>query len=181
MKRRTIIIRIFLHALFLLVVYIFQGIIFPFLRINGLVPLMLPVAVAGVALYEGRHVGGISGLFAGILCDVSFNQPVGLYTVLLTLIGLTVGTIADAAVLRGFVTYYISCAGALVVTVTVQMLMLTMSLAAHNQAIPIQAFISTAIQQTIYSLILAFPIWFAVRALGKHAERFLPQGRTAEQ
>jgi len=178
MKKRTILIRILLHTLFLLFVYIFQGVIFPFLRINGLVPLMLPVAVTGIALYEGRYTGGISGLFAGILCDISFNQPVGVFTVFLTLTGLFIGTLADTVILRGFVVYYLCCASVLTVSVVVQMMPILTYLISLEMSIPIQALISTAIQQTIYSLIFAFPLWFFVRALGKHAERFLPQGRT---
>jgi len=176
MKKRTLIATIFLHALFLLTVYTLQGVIFPFIRINGLVPLMLPVAGTGIALYEGRNVGGIAGLFAGILCDISFNQPAGIFTVLLTFTGLFVGTLADTVILRGFVTYYICCTAVLIVCALVQtapFIIIPARLASG------QALISTSIQQTIYSLILAFPLWFIVRALGKHAERFLPAERPA--
>jgi len=174
MKKRVLLISILLHALLLITTYVLQGIIFPFVRINGLVPLMLPVAATGVALYEGRYVGGTTGLFAGILCDVSFNHPVGTFTVLLTVTGLLVGTISEAIVMPGFVTYYLCCAGVLVISAFVQMFPFLIS---QDLYITVQPLISTAIQQTIYSLILAFPIWFFVRALGKHAERFTPTGR----
>jgi len=145
------------------------------MRINGLVPLMLPVVSTGIALYEGRYAGGVAGLFAGILCDVSFNQPAGVFTVLLTFAGLLVGALADTVILRGFVTYYISCAAMLVICAFVQMFPFIIS---PNRFVTAQAMISTSIQQTIYSLIVAFPIWFFVRALGKYAERFLPMGRS---
>ena len=178
MKKQTIIITILLHTLLLIAVYILQGVIFPFIRINGLVPLMLPIASTGIALYEGRYTGGIAGLFAGILCDISFNQPVGVFTVFLTLSGLLIGTLADTVILRGFVTYYICCAAVLVVSAFVQMYPMIMAFATDpDNSIPLQAVISTTIQQTIYSLILAFPIWFFVQALGKHTERVSPSGR----
>jgi len=167
-KRRALIISILLHALLLVVVYTIQGVILPFLRIGGLVPLLLPVASTGVALYEGRDIGGVTGLFAGILCDISFNQPVGAFTLLLTLLGLCVGTLADTVILKGFVTYYISCTAVLIVSAFVQMFPL---LALQDISPPPQALIATTVQQTIYSLILAFPIWFFVRALGNRAER----------
>jgi len=175
MKKQALIVSIFLHTLLIVAVYVFQGVILPFMRFNGLVPLLLPVASTGVALYEGRHTGGITGLFAGILCDISFNQPAGVFTVLLTLSGLIVGTLADTVVLRGFVTFYISCGIVLVVAAFVQMFPLIL-LPAFN--IPIYSLIAIAIQQTIYSLIFAFPIWFFVRALGKRTERVSPSGRT---
>jgi len=176
MKNKEFIKLILLHSLFIVSVYIFQGVIFPHMRIAGLVPLLLPIACTGVALYEGRYYGGITGLFAGILCDVSFNQPAGVFTVFLTLTGLIVGTIADTVVLRGFVTYYISCAIVLVFSAFIGMIPII--IANLEPGIPVQALISTAIQQTIYSLILAFPIWFFVRALGKRTERMSPSGRT---
>jgi len=179
MKKQTLVITILLHALLLITVYAFQGIIFPFIRVNGLVPLLLPIAATGIALYEGRYFGGITGLFAGILCDISFNNPVGTFTVLLTFTGLLIGTLADVIVLRGFVTYYLCCAAVLIVSAFVQIFPLIISLEQMERSIPIQALLSTTIQQTIYSLILAFPIWFFVRAVSKHTERVSPTGRTS--
>jgi len=175
MKKKELIISILLHSLFIVSVYIVQGVIFPHIRVAGFVPLLLPTASVGIALYEGRYTGGITGLFAGVLCDVSFNQPTGVFTVLLTLTGLIVGTMSDTIVLKGFVTYYISCAAILVISAIVQMFPLVLS---PSQSIPVQALIATAIQQTIYSLILAFPMWFFIRALGKRTERISPSGRT---
>jgi len=175
MKKPELVILILLHALFIIAVYVFQGVMLPFLRLNGLVPLLLPVASTGIALYEGRYTGGITGLFAGILCDVSFNQPAGVFTVLLTISGLLIGTLADTVILRGFVTYYICCAAVLVVSAFVQIFPLMIT---QTEIVPVQSLISIAIQQTIFSLILAFPIWFFVQSLGKRADKVLPSGRT---
>ena len=174
MKKRALIVSVLLHSLLIIAVYVFQAAVFPFMRLNGLVPLLLPVASTGIALYEGRYTGGIAGLFAGILCDVSFNQPAGVFTVLLTISGLLVGTLADTVILRGFVTYYISCAAVLIVSAFAQMFPL-MILQSDN--IPFQSLLSIAIQQTIYSLVLALPIWVFIRALGKRAERMSPSGQ----
>jgi len=175
MKKKDLFILILLHTLFIMVIYVIQGVIFPYMRLNRLVPLLLPIACTGIALYEGRYAGGITGLFAGILCDVSFNQPAGVFTVLLTMTGLIIGTLADTVILRGFVTYYISCAAVLIVSAFVQMFPLMVM---RTYDIPLQSLLSTAIQQTIYSLILAFPIWFFVQSLGKRTDRVSPSGRT---
>jgi len=174
MRKQELIISILLHALFIISIYVFQGVIFPHMRIAGLVPLLLPIACTGIALYEGRYYGGITGIFAGILCDVSFNQPAGVFTVFLTLTGLIVGTIADTVVLRGFVTYYISCAIVLALSSVIGMIPLIIS---PLQNVSMQAILTTATQQTIYSLILAFPIWFFVRALSKRTDRVAPSGK----
>jgi len=164
-KRQALMISILLHALLLVTAYVFQGVILPFMRLGGLVPLLIPVAATGIALYEGRDTGGIAGLFAGILCDISFNEPIGSFTVLLTLTGLCIGTLADTVILPGFVTYYLSCFAVLVLSTFVQIFPLLVL-----QRVPVQSLVATAIQQNIYSLALALPIWFFVRALGKRIE-----------
>jgi len=171
-KRRTLIVSILLHALLLILVYIFQSMIFPYLRLAGLAPLLMPIVSTGVAVYEGRDAGGIMGMFAGIFCDVSFNEPVGVFTVLLTVMGLIIGTLADTTITRGFVTYFLCCVAVLAVSALIQMLPLLFLL-----NVPIQPLISVAIQQTLYSLIFTLPIWFFVRALGKRAQRVSPSGR----
>ena len=173
MKRKALIISILLHTSLLIVVYVFQSEIFPYMRIGGLVPLLLPVAVTGVALYEGKDTGGIVGLFAGILCDISFNEPVGTFTVLLTLVGLCAGALSDTIVLRGFMMYYLFCTVVLMICAFVQMFPLMI----YPLFIPAHVLIPTAIQQTLYSLLLALPIWFPVRALGNRADRMPPSRR----
>jgi len=168
MKRRVFIVTILLHTLLLTFVYVLQGMIFPSLRLYGIAPLLLPVISTGVAVYEGRNTGGVVGIFAGILCDVSFNAPVGLFTVVLTITGLIVGTLADTVLTRGFATFIICCFAVLVISAAVQMFPLLLF-----EGIPIQPLFATAVRQTVYSLLFAFPLWFFVRALGKRAQRLL--------
>ena len=172
MKKRTLVISIILHALVLMLVYVFQSMIFPYLRLGGLTPLLMPIVSTGVAVYEGRDAGGVMGLFAGIFCDISFNDPVGVFTVLLTITGLIVGALADTVLTRGFAAYFLCCAGVLAVSAFVQMFPLF-----FLRGVPIQPLLSMAIRQTLYSLLATLPIWFFVRALGKRAQRISPSGR----
>lgn len=153
-------------------VFVFQGMIFPYLRLAGLAPLLLPIASTGVAVYEGRVAGGIMGLFAGIFCDVSFNEPAGVFTVLLTFAGLLIGTLADTVIARGFATYFLSCIAVLAISAFVQMFPIV-----FFEGVPPQQLMMTALWQTVYSLIYAIPIWFFVRALGMRAQRVSPSGR----
>jgi rod shape-determining protein MreD len=156
----------------LMIVYIFQSMIFPYLRLVGITPLLLPVISTGVAVQEGRDAGGIMGLFAGIFCDLSFNEPVGAFTVLLTFMGLIIGTLADTIITRGFASYFLSCTIVLLISAAVQMFPLV-----FIRKIPLQPLLSTAFQQTVYSLLFTIPVWFFVRALGKRAQRVSPSGR----
>jgi rod shape-determining protein MreD len=164
-KRRAFIISIIYHALLLLIVYIFQGMIFPYVRILGLIPLLLPIVSTGVAVYEGCHAGGIAGLFAGILCDASFNEPVGLFTVLLTFSGLLIGALADTVVRRGFVTYILSCIAVLAVSAIIQIFPILFFTTTPNAPL-----LSIILRQTAYSLVFTIPLWFFVSALGKRAQ-----------
>jgi len=166
--RGALIVSIILHALLLTIVYVFQGMIFPYLRVNRLVPLLLPVLSTGVAVYEGRYTGGITGIFAGILCDVSFNEPAGMFTVLLTVTGLLVGMFSDAVITRGFAAFFICSAAVLAVAAFAQMFPLM-----FFDGIPLRPLLATALWQTVYSLLFTFPLWFFVQALGKRAQRVM--------
>ena len=158
--RQPGVIKIILYAVLLVVVYIFQGMIFPFIRIAGLAPLILPIVSTGVAVYGGRTPGGISGLFAGMLTDLSFNQPLALFTVVLTLAGVGVGAMADTIFAKRFGTYIISCVAVLSVCALVQLVPLLIAGAA-----PVFLLFNTALWQTVYSLVFAIPIWFAVHRI----------------
>ena len=148
------------HAMMLMVVYLLQGMIFPYLKFYGLVPLLLPIVSTGVAINQGRIAGGIAGVFAGILCDITFNEPAGVFTVLLTMSGLLVGILADTVMARGIATYYISCTAVLAVSAFAQMFPLL-----FFENAPSAPLISMAVKQTVYSLIYAFPLWFLIRAV----------------
>ena len=172
MKKNVFAVTVLYHALLLILVYLFQGMILPYLRLYGLTPMLLPIVGTGVAVYEGRDAGGVVGIFTGILCDVSLNAPVGLFTVLLTFTGLIVGNLADTVLVRRFATFLICCVVVLAISAFAQMFALL-----FFENVPPQALISIAIRQTLYSLLFAFPLWFAVRALGVRAKRVLPSGK----
>jgi len=161
-KKRSRFIELVLHALLLTTVYVFQSMIFPYLRLGGLVPLLLPIVCTGVAVCQGHIAGGVSGLFAGILCDISFNEPAGVFTVILTLTGIFIGALTDTVLTRGFVIYLLSCIAVLIFSAFAQMFPLMLLVGVSTRQL-----FTTALWQTVYSLAFAFPIWFFVRALGR--------------
>ena len=165
-KRWTFMVSIIFHAALLMIVYLLQGVILPYLKFYGLVPMLLPIVSTGVAVYQGRVAGGIVGIFAGILCDISLNQPTGVFTVLLTLLGLFIGFLADTVIARGVAIYYIACAVVLFISAFAQLFPLMFF--ENVSSVPLWRM---SLWQTLYSLLFAFPIWFFVRALGKRALR----------
>ena len=159
-NRRARIFVIALHAILLVVVYIFQSMIFPYIRLWGLVPLILPLVSTGTAVHGGRFAGAVSGLFAGIFTDLSFNQPLLLFTLILTLLGVGVGSMADTVFAKRFGTYFISCIIVLWVCALVQIFPLLVF-----GEVPAALLFDTAMWQTIYSLAFTVPIWFVIRKI----------------
>lgn len=154
-----------LHAVYLLTVYILQSLVLPHFRVINSVPLLLPLAAVGIALFEGGTKGGVFALFAGILCDLSFNQPTIMFTVILTVIGILVGFLAETVVARGFPAYVALCAAALIIVTFVQMASLLFFAGAAQTVL-----LKTAAIQIVYSLVFTLPLYFISRALGKSAQ-----------
>jgi len=150
---------------------VFQDMIFPYIRIAGLSPLILPLVVAGVAVSQGRLAGGIVGIFAGIMCDLSLNEPVGLFVVLLTFSGLLIGTLADSIVSRSFAAYFLFCVGVLVLVAIAQIIPIYLSGVFPNELI------MTAVWQTVYSLVFSVPVWFFVKGIERRIDRAMPTGK----
>lgn len=150
------------HILFIVIVYILQSMVFTYIPIGGVYPVLLPIAVVGIATFEGSSRGGGYGLLAGMLCDVSFNQPVSVMTVVLTAVGIVVGVLSETIMARGFPTYFLCCAGVLVLTSFISMFSLV-----FFANVEFSALIRTGVMQAFYSIIFSLPIYPVVRTLGR--------------
>lgn len=65
---------------------------FPHVRLFGVVPDVLVLAVVAVAAREGAEVGAAFGFAAGVLIDLFLEVPVGLSALSYTLVGYAIGT-----------------------------------------------------------------------------------------
>ncbi len=160
MSKGKIAAKVIQHALLLIIVYILQGLVFPYLRLREMVPLLLPVAAVCVAMFDGGFYGGIFGLAAGMFCDVSFNAPTLMFTVTLTVVGLAVGYLGQAVVTRGLVSCLVVCAVSLLVCSAVQCFG---PLFFDGQ--PFGALALQALLQTAYSLLFCIPLFFVARVV----------------
>jgi cell shape-determining protein MreD len=160
--RKKTIARIFIILPYLLVLYILQGTVLPHVRFFGMKPLILPLAVVGTALFDGKESGGTMGLFIGMLCDLSFNQPTVLYTLTLTAMGLIIGYLSDTVLITGFPTYLIVSAVSLLFFSFVQMFSLLFFMGQ-----PFVALFDTAWRQTASSLILSLPMYYITRYISR--------------
>ena len=146
----------------LLLLYILQAMVFPYIKVFGVKPLILPVAVMCVSLFDGYLRGGLFGLAAGMLCDLSFNQPILQFTIFMTALGLVAGYLFDTVMSTGFLAFLMCTAGALVVCAVIQWFPLVV----YNGTDFLAVLKVTAIQ-TVYSAIFTFPLYYIVRNISR--------------
>jgi len=154
------------HVVIIFLAYITQAHVMPYLNVFA-VPLLLPITAAAVAMYEGSTRGAVLGMFAGILCDISFLEPISRFMLLLTISGLVVGTLTDHVVARGFIPYLVI---SLIVLVTCAAVQIFVPLAFDGVAY--EPLLKTALQQILMTL----PFTIIVYPLSKFAAR--PQMKT---
>ena len=150
-----------LRALILLLLYVLQTDVFTHLRINGLCPLALPLAAVGFGIFDGGLTGGLWGLAAGILCDLSAGDSFA-FTVLLTLVGFFSGFLSEFILAKGFPSFLVLSVAALFVC-------------SAMQAFPGVAFLGVPLTdglvgtliQTTYSLIFVLPVYWASRGISR--------------
>lgn len=153
-----------LRALFLLLLYILQTDVFTHLRPGGICPLALPLAAVGFGIFDGGLNGGLWGLAAGILCDISTGGNFG-FTVLLPLIGFFSSFLCEFVLARGFPSFLVLSLCALLLSALMQALP-----AAFRYLSPGSAALR-AVFQTAYSLIFVLPVYWASRRISRLKSR----------
>ena len=113
MMKRLFCLLTLLCLLFLLV----QQLMFPYLRIAGVHPFILPSLAAIAASFEGKREGPVYALVLGLVCDTLFTGAFPcFYAVVLTLSALLAGQAARRLIMPGAVCSLAVSAGALLLT-----------------------------------------------------------------
>lgn len=159
---KSLLIRLGTHTILLLFVFILQSMVFSRLRIMGIAPLILPVCVVGVALFEGASWGGGFGLAAGVFCDLSFTDTTVFFTVLLLIIGTAIGLLSEFVLARGFPSYLLCSVLTLIVVAFFQMFPFLVF-----SGVSAAALIQVSFAQSLYSLVFALPIYYLARAVSR--------------
>lgn len=102
------------------------------------------------------------GIICGILCDLSFNEPAILFTLVLTFTGLVIGYLSDTVLITGFPSYLILSFICLVIFSFIQMFS---PLFFMGQ--PFMSLFDTAWRQTAASLILTIPMYYITRFISR--------------
>lgn len=117
MTRRMTTLKWVFYALWTLVFLLVQQLVFPYFRIAGVHPFILPSLAAIAASFEGKREGPVYALVLGLVCDTLFTGAFPcFYAVVLTLSALLAGQAARRLIMPGAVCSLAVSAGALLLT-----------------------------------------------------------------
>lgn len=137
------------------------------LEIGGVRPLPLAALAVLVATMERELSGVLFCIFCGYLCDLYTVAPMGYYMFFLTVLGLICGL-----VIRNYLQPSLSIlAGAVLITAffcRVVLFLFRYSLAGVAGAAPV--LLRYDLPHAVYSVVLAVPLYYPVRALHRMAE-----------
>lgn len=154
-----------LYFMLLIMFVLFQDAVFVHVAPFGVRSFFMPALVTAVGLFEGGWRGGVFGLAAGVLADLSGTSIRLMFTLLYPLMGFTVGLLTEFLFNRRFYVYAISALIALFLSAFCQMFGL---LTAHPEVAG--ALWKTCILQTLWSIPFIFPAYYACKALPRRLE-----------
>lgn len=113
MTRRDLIQKWLTYGLGLLPVWLLDAYILPRYPIWGVSPMLLPLAVAAVAVLEGAYAGTGFGLMVGLLWELAYPGGFGALVITLALAGMIFGSVSQYALSQSFLTFFLCSAGLL--------------------------------------------------------------------
>lgn len=152
--------RVLLHVILLLVLYILQTSVFTRFRLFGVYPMLLPLAVVGIGLFEDGLWGGIWGIAAGVLCDISIADSFFMFTVTLAVIGFFSGFFSEFILARGFPSFFVLSLISLVLIAFLQMFKYLVF-----YRISFMVLSKVALFQILYSALFIIPVYYPVRRI----------------
>ncbi len=111
MTRRDHTIKWLLYALGALPVWLMETTVLNRLPLFGIIPVLLPLAAAAAALFEGAKAGAVYGLCLGVVADATYPGTPGGMILALTVIGWLTGVLSQYRVRQTYVGYLL-CATA---------------------------------------------------------------------
>ena len=113
MTRRDFIRKWTVYALGLLPIWLLDAYILPRMPLWGTVPMLLPLAVAAVAVLEGAYSGTGFGLAVGLLWELAYPGGFGGQVFFLALAGMAMGAVSQYALSQSFLGCLLCSAGVL--------------------------------------------------------------------
>ena len=160
MTRRDFIHKWLVYALGLLPVWLLDAYILPRYPLYGASPMLLPLAVAAVAVLEGAYSGTGFGLGVGLLWELAYPGGFGGLVLFLALAGMAMGAVSQYALSQSFIGCLI-CAGG-----TVGLLeLLRVARGLLTNAAPLSALLEAAAPEFLWSVAWTPLVWLLFRAV----------------
>ena len=157
MTRRDLIYKWFVYcAGGLLPVWLVGAHILPRFPLFGVIPMLLPLTVAAVAVLEGGLAGAGFGLAVGLLWEVSTPGGLGLWVLGLSLAGLAIGVLTQYALSQSLPGCLLCSAGLLAL---IDSLRVFRGLITH--AAPLSALLGVAVPEFLLSMLWS-PVVYAL-------------------
>lgn len=137
----------FTYALALLPVWWLDEFVLSRYPVFGTSPILLPVAVSAVGVLEGVSGGAGFGLGAGIIWAAAYPGGSGMRVILLTVVGMVTGAMAQYAIARSLLGCFLCSAGALAALEGLHIAWELLSLRAG-----LDALLQAALPQLVWSL-----------------------------
>lgn len=154
MTRRDFIHKWLIYALGLLPVWLLDAYILPRYPLYGASPMLLPLAVAAVAVLEGAYSGTGFGLGVGLLWELAYPGGFGGLVFFLALAGMVMGAVSQYALSQSFLGCLICTAG------TVGLLeLLRIARGLLTDAAPLSALVEAAAPEFLWSVAWTPLVW----------------------
>ena len=115
MTRSNLIHKWLVYALGMLPVWLLDAYLLPRYPLFGFTPMLLPLAVAAVAVLEGAYAGTGFGLGVGLLWELAYPGGFGGLVAAMALLGMAVGALTQYALSQSFPGCLLCSAGVLAV------------------------------------------------------------------
>ena len=160
MTRRDFIHKWTVYALGLLPVWLLDAYILPRYPLYGASPMLLPLAVAAVAVLEGAYAGTGFGMAVGLLWELAYPGGFGGLVLFLALAGMAMGAVSQYALSQSFIGCLICAAG------TVGLLeLLRIARGLLTNAAPLSALLEAAAPEFLWSVAWTPLVWLLFRAV----------------
>lgn len=160
MTRRDFIHKWLVYALGLLPVWLLDAYILPRYPLYGASPMLLPLAVAAVAVLGGAYSGTGFGLGVGLLWELAYPGGFGGLVFFLALAGMAMGAVSQYALSQSFIGCLICAAG------TVGLLeLLRVARGLLTNAAPLSALLEAAAPEFLWSVAWTPLVWLLFRAV----------------
>ena len=160
MTRRDFIRKWTVYALGLLPIWLLDAYILPRMPLWGTVPMLLPLAVAAVAVLEGAYSGTGFGLAVGLLWELAYPGGFGGLVFFLALAGMVMGAVSQYALSQSFPGCLICAAGVLGL-----LGLLRVARGLLTNAAGLSDLLQVAVPEFLWSIVWTPLVWLLFRAI----------------